>query len=155
GDLVSVDASGKEKERTPGAIRGFATVPVAADIDGDGRCEIAVNNSRHEIELLVAPRARTSDNVVRRWKHRGFGMILYQGYTLPDMMVAFADVEGDGKLETLYCGETKEGTATLAAARPNGSLVWEHVFDGVVTDGIYGGISRWFTGRFLGRKDKD
>src|SRR5262249_35709373 len=42
GDLVTVDARGREAARVNAAIRGYATVPVAADVNGDGRCEIAV-----------------------------------------------------------------------------------------------------------------
>ena len=54
GDLVGVDVRGKEVTRARGAVQGYATVPVAADVDGDGRCEIAVVNSRREVELSLA-----------------------------------------------------------------------------------------------------
>src|SRR5581483_10906210 len=96
--------------RMPG---GFATVPVAADVDGDGRCEVAVVNSRHEVELLAAPRAGRTEKVERRWKKRGTGMPWLQGYTLPDFLLSLADVDGDGRVEVLYSGETADGTGTL------------------------------------------
>src|SRR5581483_10014308 len=57
GDLVTLDARGQEIARARGQLGGFATVPVAADSDGDGRCEIALVNSRREVEVLAAPRA--------------------------------------------------------------------------------------------------
>jgi hypothetical protein len=155
GDLVTVDTKGKELARAKGSLSGYATVPVAADIDGDGRCEIAVVNSRREVELLAAPRAGRKEVVERRWKKRGQGMVLYQGYTLPNLTLGLADVDGDEALEVLYCGETKDGSATLAAAHPDGRVVWEHVLAGVGTDGIYSGVTRWFTGRFLGHKGYD
>ena len=155
GDLVTVDPQEKELMRTPGAISGYATVPVAADIDGDGRCEIALVNSRQEVELLAAPRANRKETVARRWKKRGQGMVLYQGYSLPTLTLGMADVDGDGVLEVLFSSQAKDGSATLVAARPNGSVLWEHLFAGVGTDGIYSGITRWFTGHFLGHTGKD
>lgn len=155
GDLVTVDSKGNEATREKGVIRGFATVPVAADVDSDGRCEIAVVNSRREVELLAAPRAGRKETVTRLWKKRGQGMVLYQGYTPPNLTLGLADVDGDGVVETLFSGETKEGLATLAAARPDGRVLWEKAFADVGTDGIYSGVTRWFTGRFLGHKGHD
>lgn len=155
GRLVSVDARGRATPLAARAPGGFATVPVAADVDGDGRCEVAVVNSRHEIELLAAPRAGRDEPVERRWKKHGFGMPWLQGYTAPDFLLALADVDGDGRVEVLFGGETRDGTATLAAARPDGSLLWEHPFPGTGTDGIYGGVTRWFTGHFQGGRHRD
>src|SRR5207247_2604116 len=115
------------------AVRGYTTVPVAADVDGDGRCEIAVVNARREVELLAAPRAGRNEEIALRWKKRGQGMVLYQGYTPPTLTLSLADVDGDGLVEVLYSGQASDGSATLVGATPDGSVLWEHVLTGVGT----------------------
>src|SRR5205085_1948407 len=81
-----------------------------------------------EVELLAATRAGRKEGVALRCRKRGQGMVLYQGYTPPDLTLGVADVDGDGAVEVLYCGEAKDGSATLAAARPDGRVLWEHAF---------------------------
>jgi outer membrane protein assembly factor BamB len=82
-------------------------------------------------------------------------MVWQQGYTYPDLVVAMSDLNRDGIVETLFCGETDQGTAKMVAAEPDGTPLWEHVFEGVGTDGLYSGLSRWFVGDFVGDDTKD
>jgi hypothetical protein len=155
GDIITVDAKGQTVSTTTGvAVAGYATVPVAADVDGDGLCEIAVANSHHEVELLRAPQSG-GGTVTQLWKKKSHGMAWYPGYSRPKSMLAMADLNHDGTVETIFCGETADGTATIAVAEPDGSIFWKRAFRGVGTDGIYSVVSHWFIGNFVGDETRD
>jgi hypothetical protein len=64
------------------------------DIDGDGRCELVVNNDGH--------------NSLFRWSEKKQSWTLLP-FTLPASSVRFLDLNGDGKLDIVFSNENEYG----------------------------------------------
>ena len=100
-----------------------ATSPVAADLDGDGRPEIVVNDGAGGI---VALKVRAEQNeTTQLWRVGGRAMADSQSYWYG---VQVADVDGDGKLEVIVGGSNDAGQAELVVLNSDGRRKWSRVF---------------------------
>ncbi|HEY3392053.1 MAG TPA: hypothetical protein VGK58_05060, partial [Lacipirellulaceae bacterium] len=111
-------------------------------------------------ETLAAIQPNISGEVTRVWTRPGIG-----GFTGATQFqgqheysgVALADVNGDGKLETLYATLGEAGQARLVAAASNGIEVWHTDFDVPGGTRVWNqpGLTLWRTGNFRSAMHED
>ena len=124
----------------------FISDPVAGDINGDGLCEVVVQNADGWIQTLQVTGADQAPTLL--WQVRGWGMNQSPSYTIPSRGVVLADLDGDGRSEVLYAGINDAGFVTLSVVDCNGRPVWEHVIEGVSPSWRDCGLDQWAIGLF-------
>lgn len=114
-DLVVLDHRGKAKRGWPVSLEvplitnGPAGAPAAADLDGDGRCEIACG---HYDSLFVF---RDNGSPLRGWPRRGMG-----DFATASTTPTLADLDGDMKREIVF-QTSEDGRSRLWAFSIRGS----------------------------------
>src|SRR5216684_1483679 len=80
GEVLTVDAKGRIITKAElGKPAGFVTMPVAVDLDGEGRNEIVLQNAAGEIIALKSP-TRPGDSPKILWSVPGVAMNVAPGY---------------------------------------------------------------------------
>lgn len=151
--LVTVDARGGIiRQEAMGRPGGFTTLPIVADIDGDGRMEIVLQNAVGEIMALRPGRARTDKPTVL-WSRPGWAMNHAPGYTLNGYLCPQAgDLDGDGLPEIVFATEDKSGLCAVSCVDGSGKVRWSRLIEGCPMGGLQAGVDQWTFGRFLGRE---
>lgn len=106
------------------------TSPVAADLDGDGRPEIVVNDDAGGIVALDVER-REGDSglgISERWRVRGRAMADSQTYWYG---VQVWDVDGDAQPEIIVGRSNDRGQAELVVLDQSGVPQWARSFPGI------------------------
>lgn len=106
----------------------LAGPPVVADLDNDGWMEMVVSTSDQEITCLEAPRKNENIPPKIRWRMKGQGMSK-DAANKQDGVLA-ADLDNDQQKEIVFAQATLDGKASILAVRPDGSIKWQHVFQG-------------------------
>ena len=152
GKVLSVDAAGKlTRQIELGKPGGFSTLPIVADLNGDGRNEIIVQNAVGEILALEPPRARKKSPRIL-WSQLGMAMNISPGYSMAGgLCPQAADLDGDGKLEVLFAAEDERGLSSLVCVDGRGRLKWRTSIPGCPWGGLQAGVDHWTFGRFTGR----
>ncbi|HOX37627.1 MAG TPA: hypothetical protein PL033_06525 [Candidatus Brocadiia bacterium] len=152
GAMVELDASSGKAIRQADSPGGFATIPSVADVDGDGRNEILVQTSKDTIRCLRM--AKDGGAAETLWEAPGHAMNLAPGYLLPGGgCVVAADLDGDGRKETLAGGE-RDGIAALNCLDSAGKIRWQRAIENAVVGGVEAGVDLWTVGRFGGEGEK-
>jgi hypothetical protein len=132
----------------------YSGPPCIADLEGDGRMEIIIATGTLEIICLEAPQNGSMPKV--RWRMMGQGMTKNAPYQQDGVLVA--DLDNDHQKEIIFARETSEGTASLVAVRPDGSIKWQHSFPGLEGSAPawnLGGITYWQDGHFTTKSRLD
>ncbi|MDR1734963.1 MAG: VCBS repeat-containing protein [Oscillospiraceae bacterium] len=98
-------------------------LPIAADLDGDGKAEILIAAPGNHI-LCYAQ--EESGQYALSWQAGGHGQWHQYAGSL-DFGLHAADINGDGKLEVLASGQGEQGAA-LFAYDCTGKRLWQHEF---------------------------
>lgn len=152
GDRIDVLAPGAGAKRSNEKPGGFATSPIATDVDTDDRTEIVVPTSRDTVQCLRMPEDPAKPPVLL-WEVPGLAMTQSPGYLLPGRNgVVAADLNGDGKKEILVSGKGAEESACLICLDSEGQALWSHAFENCRAGGVEAGVDAWSPGQF--RKDK-
>lgn len=152
GKVLTVDAAGKRTQQTElGKPGGFSTLPIVADLNGDGRNEIVVQNAVGEILALSPPKTHESSPRVL-WSQPGMAMNVSPGYSMAGGLCPQAsDLDGDGKPEVLFAAEDKLGLSSLVCVNGRGKLKWRASIPGCPWGGLQASVNHWTFGRFTGR----
>lgn len=152
GKVLTVDAAGKLAQQAElGKPGGFTTMPIATDLDGDGRNEIVVQNAVGEILALAPPKAREISPRVL-WSRPGMAMNVSPGYSMAGgLCPQAADLDGDGKPELLFAAEDDHGLSALVCVNGRGKLKWRASIPGCPWGGLQAGVNHWTFGRFTGQ----
>ena len=131
----------------------YAGPPVAADLGGDGTVEIITSTSDQTIICFDVNQDR---NFQIRWRMKGQGMTASAPYSQDGVLIA--DLDQNCRKEIIFAREDSTGKASIVAVRPDGSIMWQHVFPGF--DGSppvwnLGGITYWLAGNFTSRNHQD
>ncbi|MDO8588844.1 MAG: PQQ-binding-like beta-propeller repeat protein [Armatimonadota bacterium] len=130
---------------------GFVTTPIAADLDGDGACEIIAQNAAGEIVALKPGKTLTEPPTVL-WAIPGVAMSREPGYTRNGGLSPQAgDLDGDGRSEVVFCSQDNSGNCALTCVDSRGKLRWRRTIDQCPWGGLQAGIDNWTFGRFAGR----
>lgn len=106
-------------------LQGALTAAVsAADVDGDGRAEIAAAASDGSLRLYAWS---DDDALVRLGTHEH--LIGWHNHH-----PVFCDLRGDGQLCLLAAGDNREGALVIRAYLPTGDLLWETTLPTTVAD---------------------
>ena len=146
GQTLTFEPDGQVRKDSSTRTWKFTSMPVAGDIDGDGRCEIVVQRADGWIQALRA--TGPGEGPVPLWQLRGWGMNQEAGYARPGRGVVLADLDGDGSAEVLYAGISRQGLATLSVADGRGKPVWQYELPGVSPSWPDCGVDQWSVGRF-------
>jgi len=103
----------------------FRTTPTVADLDGDGKNEIIVENAAGFIEVLELP------DLTVRWKFRGFAQPIWVTWKTEHDAVPAVDLDGDGQKEIICCDAGNERYTTIYALRADGSIYWQAELPGI------------------------
>ncbi len=135
GTLDAVTWEGQRLWQLP--LEGGACVLSAADLDGDGRSELAVATPGGSVGVYAfgAP-----DEVQELRRHEFHGTRSRLGPLLYDL-------QGDGRLCLIAPVNTPEGELAVRAHLPDGQLLWEARLG--ITSGGGGRIFAWNAGDFL------
>ena len=129
---------------------GFTTMPIAVDLDGDGRNEVVVQNAASEI---VALRALSPGNWKTLWSRHGMAMNMSPGYAWNGALCPqAADMDGDGRPEVLFTAEDQRGMSSLVCVSGAGKAKWSRSVEGCPWGGLQSGVDHWTFGRFTGRQ---
>ena len=104
--------------------KNFRTTPTVANLDGNGKNEIIVENAAGFIEVLDPPSDLGSPPTVR-WKFRGFAQPVWVTWKTDHAPVPVVDLDGDGKKEIICCDSGNEPHTTIYALRADGSIYWK------------------------------
>jgi len=155
GPDAAVDATGEGARLLQWSRSTYtpAGTPVVADLDGDGAVEVVVQAGTEEVVCLRSPAPGQGPRL--HWQVPGFGQTNNAPY---HKGVVAADLDDDGTLEVLLARRANDGSASLVALAADGSLRWQHVFEGF--DGRmpiwnFSGLSYWNTGRFTAPDRRD
>ncbi len=105
----------------------FRTTPTVADVDGDGRNEIIVEDAAGFIEVLDPPRDQSMSPALR-WKFRGFAQPVWVTWKTGHAPAPVVDLDGDGRKEILCSDSGNESHTTIYALRADGSIYWKSEF---------------------------
>ena len=147
-----VDAKGRVVSLADlGKQGGFVTIPIAVDLDGDGRNEIVVQNAAGEILALKPPtRPRGSPKIL--WSVPGVAMNGSPGYAWSAARCPqAADLDGDGRFEVLFAAEDPHGLTSLVCVDGRGKLRWRSSVEGCPWGGLQAGVDHWTFGHFTSR----
>jgi outer membrane protein assembly factor BamB len=146
-ELLTVDARSKVTTRAPlGKPPGFSTVPIALDLDKDGRTEIVVQNAFGEI---VALKVGHSPKLV--WSVPGVAMNPAPGYSRNGgLCPQAADLFQAGTPNILFAAEDKNGLSSLVCLDARGKIKWRRSFEGCPWGGLQAGVDHWTIGHFRG-----
>jgi outer membrane protein assembly factor BamB len=156
GEILKVNGRGEVISRSPlGEPGGFSTLPIVADLDGDGTNEIVLQNAAREIVALRVPRPPAT-KLQTLWSQPGVAMTASSGYTWNGALCPqIADVVGDGRPHILFAAEDENGSSSLVCVDGKGKVVWRRSIPGCPWGGLQAGIDHWTAGRFTGRKGMD
>jgi len=149
----TISATGEvTKQLDSGQPGGFSTMPIVADLDGDGRNEIIVQNAAGRILALSA--GKTSGEPLRVvWSVPGTAMNASPGYARNGALCPQAtDLNGDGKPEVLFAVEDDNGLSALRCVDGEGHILWTHSFEGCPWGGLQAGVNFWVSGHFRGQQ---
>jgi hypothetical protein len=156
GEVLTITNGTAELKQWTRKTPVYAGPPVAADLGGDGTMEIITSTSDQMITCFDAPRSIRDQNPQIRWRMKGQGMTA----SAPDTQdgVLIADLDQDRRKEVIFAREDATGKASMVAVHPDGSLMWQCVFQGF--DGSppvwnLGGITYWIAGNFTSRSHQD
>jgi len=151
GEVLTVDANAKIVAHSPlGRPTGFITMPIAVDLDGDGRNEIVVQNSTGEIMALQPPNGAALPPKIL-WSVPGVAMNPAPGYVWNGgQSPQAADLSGNGHLNILFASQDKSGLSSLVCVDSRGKIKWRHVFEGCPWGGLQAGVDHWTVGHFRG-----
>ncbi len=151
--VLTLDAKGKMISQTElGKPGGFTTLPIAVDLDGDGRNEIVIQNANDEI-VALKPGKEPSAPPTILWSVPGVAMGLSAGYARNGALCPqAADVDGDGRPEVLFAAEDERGLSSLVCVNARGKIKWRRSIEGCPWGGLQAGIDHWTVGRFTGRR---
>ena len=151
GIVLELDAGQTVLSQTDlGAPGGFATTPIAVDLDGDGTNEIVVQTAMGQI-VALGVNLQSDEPLVPQWSRRGASMNHQPGYAKNGALCPQAnDLDGDGKPEVLFAVEDEHGNAALRAVDGRGKPRWTRAFDGCAWGGQQAGVNLWTFGRFSG-----
>jgi outer membrane protein assembly factor BamB len=149
--VLSIDAHGRVMNETDlGKPGGFTTMPIAVDLDGDGRNEIVVQNAAGEIVALKPGEQRMAAPTIL-WSVPGVAMNIASGYLWNGALCPQAgDVDGDGRPEVLFAAEDEHGLSALVCVDGRGKVKWRRSIEGCPWGGLQAGIDHWTFGRFAG-----
>jgi len=133
--LVELDSeSGKVKTRNGLSelkahyrAGNFRTTPTIADIDGDKKNEIIVENASGFIEVLSPPE-KNDDRPNLMWKFRAYAQPVWVLWNTWHESVPAIDLDGDSKKEIICCDSGDEPHTTIYALRSDGSIYWKSEF---------------------------
>ncbi len=150
--VLTLNPKGKVTGRMKlGQPCGFKTLPIAVDLNDDGRNEIVVQNATGEILALTPGKSRSSPpNIL--WSYTGVAMNIWPGFTQSGgLCPQAADLDGDGKLEVLFAAEDDLGLSALVCVDDCGTLKWRRSIEGCSWGGLQAGVDHWTFGHFTGR----
>ncbi len=153
GKVLDVSAQGKVVGQSDlGEPGGFSTVPIAVDLNGDGRSEIIVQNAAGEIVALGVGQT-LGEPLEVLWSRPGVSMNRSPGYARNGgLCPQAADLDGDGLPEVVFATEDEQGLAALRAVDAGGRIRWTRSFPGCAWGGLQAGVNLWTFGRFGGRQ---
>ena len=136
--------------------RGFAggaflPTPVVADVDGDGANEIVVASSDGMMNAVKFT-GRTGEPLQVLWSYPGWGTF---GHWPGSESAVLADLDGDGRHETLVGIYERARGAGLACLSGDGKPIWKWFWSGDVSGPEIRPIRGWTVGRFSGRDRLD
>ena len=136
GNLRVVSLDGKTQFELPVTSGGMPQVS-AADLNGDGKCELIVHTPIHQVAVYSF---KPSGEARELWNAPFIG----ENWRLS---IPAADINGDGRPEVLGTGRTSDGRLAVRLYSVRGKLLWESPlpFPGSGT------ICGWIVGNFLGR----
>ncbi|MBD3184636.1 PQQ-binding-like beta-propeller repeat protein [Candidatus Poribacteria bacterium] len=103
----------------------FRATPAVADVDGDGKNEIIVEDAEAFIRVM-----RLEDNNFETlWKFRASAQPVWVTWKTDHAPVSVVDLDGDGKKEIICCDNGDEEHTTIYALRHEGSVYWKSEFD--------------------------
>ncbi|MDA1192694.1 MAG: VCBS repeat-containing protein, partial [Candidatus Poribacteria bacterium] len=103
---------------------GYRATPIVADLDGDGRNAIIVENGDGEIVAFdPPPDFRGAPRV--RWTVEGDAQPIWVTWKVFHASPLAVDLDGDGRKEVLCVDAANEPHTTLYALRSDGSVYWK------------------------------
>ena len=136
GNLRVVSLEGKTQFELPITSGGMPQVS-AADLNGDGKCELIVHTPMHRVAVY-------SFNARGEPRELWSAPFIGQNWRLS---IPALDLNGDGRPDVLGTGRTGDGHLAVRLYSARGKLIWESPlpFPGSGT------ICGWVVGNFLGR----
>jgi outer membrane protein assembly factor BamB len=150
---LSVSATGEvTKQIDSGQPGGFSTMPIVANLDGDGRNEIIVQNAAGQILALSAGKT-SGEPLSVVWSIPGMAMNASPGYQRNGTLCPQAtDLNKDSKPEVLFAVEDDNGLSALRCVDGEGHNLWTHSFEGCPWGGLQAGVNFWVSGHFRGQQ---
>ncbi len=151
-DLIVSATGAVMTQEDSGQPGGFSTMPIVADLDGDSRNEIIVQNAAGRI-LALSAGTIPGEPLRVVWSVPGVAMNASPGYARNGALCPQAtDLNGDGKPEVLFAVEDAHGASALRCVDGDGRVLWTHSFEGCPWGGLQAGVNFWASGRFRGQQ---
>ncbi|MBM3215072.1 hypothetical protein FJZ36_09180 [Candidatus Poribacteria bacterium] len=126
GDIVLSNASAELVSHFRAG--SFRMTPTVADVDGDGRNEIIVEDAAGYIALLDPP-SEPGEEPTMRWRVQGSAQPVWVTWKTPHAAVPAVDLDGDGAKEIICSDGGDEPHTTIMALRADGSVYWRTELD--------------------------
>lgn len=143
--LLRLSLDGRELAAWP-AGKAHQAGTVAADLDGDGRVELLVNRADRTVRALVGPFV-AGQPTRELWSVPGWG---FPAPTFNGPTALCADVDGDGRLETLMGCLGAGGGLGIKLVDAAGQTRWQADIPGAVETPLYTALTRATFGDFSG-----
>ena len=105
-------------------VGDFRATPTVADLDGDGKNEIIVENAAGFLDVLEPPSAKGGKPRVR-WSSKGSAQPVWVTWKTGHAPVPAVDLDGDGQKEIICSDSGDEPHTTIYALRADGSIYWK------------------------------